>query len=120
MKKTIGTWRTERLPAQLGPASAGATRARTRSGFGFASPLIGCLLAVAVAAAVVCSVPWSADDGDRIALAALPAGFFGAGFGIVGAVRRSKRRRAGVLGYLVNVGASVGVAFLWLLTHAPA
>ncbi len=120
INKTVGTWRVQPLPPELGYASPTATRPRTRSGFGLASLLLGTVLAIAVATSAFRSVPWSSGDGDRMAVAALPVCVVGVGFGIVGAVRRSKRRLPGVLGILINLGVAAGVALLWLVTHVPA
>ncbi|HZN67478.1 MAG TPA: hypothetical protein VFB66_19475 [Tepidisphaeraceae bacterium] len=79
----------------------------------------GYVLAVGVTAAAMASVPWSGRDGDRIAAVALPLCVVGGAFGIVGVVRPSRHRTAGVLGLLVNVATGVAVALLWLVTHVP-
>ena len=115
--KTIGTWRVEPLPPELSYASSGAIRARTHSGFGRTSLLLGCALALGVTAIVVYALPSKAEDADRIAVSTLPVCFVGAAFGIVGAVRRSKRRLPGVVGILINVAVGLVVALLWLVNH---
>jgi hypothetical protein len=98
INKTIGTWRVQPLPQELKYASPAATPARTRSGFGVASLVLGCVLTLVLIVVAVRMVPWSSDDGDRIALAALPVSLVGAGLGVTGSVRRSRRRLPGVLG----------------------
>ena len=101
-------------------ASPAATRPRTHSGFGLASLLIGSSLFIAVLIAAVRMLPWSLRDGDRLAAAAVPVCIVGAAFGIVGLVRRSKRRMLGGVGLLVNVAVGVAVAWLWFVIHVPA
>ena len=80
---------------------------------------MGYVLAVGVTAAAMASVPWSGRDGERIAAVALPLCVVGGAFGIVGVVRPSRHRTAGVLGLLLNVATGVAVALLWLVTHVP-
>ena len=121
VKKTIGTWRVLPVGPELGYASPTATRPRTESAFEFASLLLGCVLAVAVTIAAHRGfASWSSHDGDRLAIAALPLCVVGVGFGIVGAVRRSKRRLPGIFGIVVNIGVAAAVALMWFVTHVAA
>jgi uncharacterized protein DUF3188 len=120
VKKTIGTWRVLPLPEELRYASPDATPARTHSGFGIASIVLGCAVALAVPIAVCALAQLSSKDGDHIAVAAMPVCLVGAGLGVTGSVRRSQRRLPGLLGILINAAVALGVAVLWLVAHAPA
>src|SRR5688500_13860011 len=111
---TVGTWRVLPVAPEARSAPPSAVRQRTRSGVGVASPLLG------VAAAVGVAVMWlkigdlSAGGTDFVAIVAAPACVVGFSLGVVGVVRRSKRRIHGAFGILLHVCVALAAALLWL------
>ena len=117
---TVGTWRVLPVAPELRYVSPAAVRQRTRSGFGVASLLLGVAAAVGVALMWLNLRDLSGGDTDFVAIVAAPVCVVGFAIGVVGVVRRGKRRIHGMLGIMIHLCVALAVALLWLVTHVAA